>query len=162
TYNGNTSFSSSSASLTENVSYTTTTKIRTSGNPTLYGNSLLFSATVRRTGTLLSPGGTATFYIDGVAQTPVPVLGGPATFSPASHLSVGKHTIKAVYNGDDPSHAYRSSSSYLIQTISALFSRLKATFSAPFGIHPGEPLSVTLKALNSLGGIATNFTGSGT
>src|SRR5205823_2258268 len=84
TYNGNTSFSGSSASLTENVSYTTTTTIKTSGNPTLFGNPLTFTATVKRTGTVVSPGGTVTFYIDGVAQTPAPVIGGLATFSPTA------------------------------------------------------------------------------
>jgi autotransporter-associated beta strand protein len=164
TYNGNGAFTGSSASLTQNVSYATRTTVTTTGNPTLYGNTPMFTARVSAVSAPagLTPQGTVTFYIDGVAQTPVQLIGGLATFSPSALLSVGKHAIKAVYNGDDPGHGYRTSAGSLTQTISALFAKLKATFSAPFGIHPGEVFSITLKALNSLGGVATNFTGSGT
>ena len=165
-YNGSSSFSSSSAALTQTVSNYTRTTLTTSHNPTPLGQTVTFTAKVfpvSSIGTRLSgiPGGTVTFYIGGVAQTPVSLVNGVATFSTSS-LGLGKTAIKTVYNGDDPGNGYRrSTSATLTQIISTPFAKLKATVSAPSGLHPGDLFSLTLNALLSNGTLASSFTGSG-
>jgi hypothetical protein len=84
----------------------TSTQLISSLDPALAGKTVTFTAIVSPTAgsSAGTPTGTVTFSIDGVAQAPVmlvPTSGGhgQATFSTAS-LSIGTHTISAVYNGD--------------------------------------------------------------
>jgi hypothetical protein len=83
----------------------TSTRLVSSLNPAQAGQAVTFTAIVTPTaGTSAgTPTGTVTFSIDGVAQAPVMLaaVGGQdeATFSTAS-LSIGTHTISAVYNGN--------------------------------------------------------------
>jgi hypothetical protein len=102
-YGGDASFATSnSAVLTQTVSQdSTTTKVSSSANPSVYGQAVTFTATV----TAVSPGsgtptGSVEFY-DGSADLGPGTLGstGTATFT-TSTLSVGTHAITGVYSGD--------------------------------------------------------------
>src|SRR5207302_1388132 len=79
----------------------TSSALVSSVNPSVYGQSVTFTDTV----SAVAPGagtptGTVQFVIDGVnSGSPVSLTGNTATLSTSS-LSVGPHTIKAVYSGD--------------------------------------------------------------
>ena len=95
----------------------TTTAVTSSLNPSTLGKSVTFKAVVANpaTGT---PTGTVTFTVDGQAEAPsaLAVVSGvdQATFSTGT-LTVGPHTITAVYSGDT---AFATSTSApLTQTI---------------------------------------------
>jgi len=102
TYNGDASFSgSTSSAISQNVSQgTTTTVVGTSGTPSAYGSSVTFTATVAEVFGSGTPTGTVTF-IDGVTTLGSGTLngGGVATFLTTT-LTLGSHSISAVYNGD--------------------------------------------------------------
>ena len=68
-----------------------------SANPAQVGQMVTFTATV--TGSAGTPTGTVTFIIDGMAVANVPLLNGQASFQTSS-LTVGQHTIEAIYSGD--------------------------------------------------------------
>jgi hypothetical protein len=78
---------------------TTTTKLSSSANPALFGQSLSFAATVSP----IPDGGTVQFSIDGNALgSPVSVdtSTGKASSSVIASLLPGMHTIGAAYSGD--------------------------------------------------------------
>ena len=78
---------------------TTTTAVASSANPSVFGQSVTFTATVTPQGSG-TPTGTAVFY-DGttILCNAVALLSSQATCTPAS-LAVGTHSITAVYSGD--------------------------------------------------------------
>jgi hypothetical protein len=92
---------SRSAALTQTVNQdTTATKLTSSKNPSIYGQSVTFTATV----TASAPGsgtptGTVTFSDGTTVLATMSLSGGTASFSTAT-LSVGTHSITAVYHGD--------------------------------------------------------------
>jgi hypothetical protein len=77
----------------------TSTTISVNPTPTVFGQATTFSATVTQpAGYSVTPVGTVTFTIDGVAQKPAPLdVTGVATFSTAG-LAVGTHKATAAYN----------------------------------------------------------------
>ncbi|MGV8977832.1 MAG: Ig-like domain repeat protein [Cellulomonas sp.] len=95
-YGGDTVFQASSTSLTQVVDLAvSSTSIASSLNPSASGVLVTFTATV-------SPAtatGTVTFWVDGVAGTPVPVVAGAASFATTT-LAVGGHVVYASYGGD--------------------------------------------------------------
>jgi Big-like domain-containing protein len=98
TYNGDsTNAASTSGTLDELVNpASTSTAVASSLNPSHFGDSVMFTATV--TGGV-GPTGTVTFK-DGVTTLgPGTLSGGSATFTTTA-LSVGGHSITATYNGD--------------------------------------------------------------
>jgi len=104
TYSGDTNFNTStSAGVTHTVNMAaTTTTVSSSANPSVFGQSVTFTATVAPvapgTGT---PTGTVQFVVDGANfGTPVALAGGMATSTATSSLSVGSHTVSATYSGD--------------------------------------------------------------
>jgi hypothetical protein len=100
TYNGDTTFVGSSASLTQNETSSTTTTLVSSVNPSAVGQAVTFTATV--TGSAGTPTGTVTFkdgatvLANAVALSP----GGVATLT-TSALVGGVHNLTATYNGDN-------------------------------------------------------------
>ena len=117
-YGGDTNFvTSTSAVLTQTVNQdATTTKVTSSANPSVYGQSVTFTATV----TAAAPGsgtptGTVDFY-DGTTALGTGTLGstGTATFT-TSAFAVGTNAITAVYSGD--ANFTTSTSSTLNQTV---------------------------------------------
>lgn len=102
TYNGDTNYNSSaSGNLNQTVgNANTTTTLIASVNPTVFGQTVTFTATVAivppGTGT---PSGTVTFK-DGTTVIGTSALsGGQATFGTVS-LAVGSHSITGTYDGD--------------------------------------------------------------
>ena len=110
-YGGNSNYATSTSSATTQVVNTasTTTGLASSANPSLPGSSVTFTATVTSGAT-----GTVTFY-DGVTSLGTGTISGTtATFS-TSGLSVGSHSITAVYGGN--SNYATSTSSVLSQAV---------------------------------------------
>lgn len=79
---------------------TTTTTVTSSANPSSFGQALNFTATVATVfPSSVIPTGSVQFRVDGgVPSAPVPLdASGQATFSPATGLGVGNHSIGVVY-----------------------------------------------------------------
>jgi hypothetical protein len=78
-----------------------TTTVTSSRNPSTYGQSVTFTATVRPATGLGVPTGTVQFRIDGVAVGGFRTLNasGIVTYTPNT-LSAGTHTVTATYTGD--------------------------------------------------------------
>src|SRR5207248_7907153 len=104
-YQGDGNFASSSGMLNQSVTNpgaTTTTSVASSVNPSTFGQSVTFTATVSHNapGT---PNGTVSFYDGGasIGQGAVSTTSGvsTATFS-TPNLAVGTHTLTATYSGD--------------------------------------------------------------
>jgi hypothetical protein len=93
----------------------TTTRLSSSINPSVYGQSVTFTATVSTSVSgLPDPTGTVEFY-DGASELGTGTLsGGVASFSTTA-LAVGTHSITAVYHGDTDDQT--STSSALTQTV---------------------------------------------
>jgi hypothetical protein len=85
-----------SFNLTNNKGNTTTT-VTSSKNPSFFGQSVTFTATV--SAAPATPTGTVTFLDTGNPIGTVSLSGGVATFT-TSTLAIGNHTITASYNGD--------------------------------------------------------------
>ena len=108
-YRGDTNFAASTSSgwmQTVNGTSTTATitNVSSSANPSVFGQSVLFTATITAGGGSGTPTGTVQFVIDGRSiGSPVSVSGSggvsTASFSTGS-LAVGTHTITASYSGD--------------------------------------------------------------
>jgi len=100
TYSGDATFLvSKSAILTETVNkYATTATVASNANPSSYGQSVTFTATVSSSsgGT---PTGTVTFRNGGAILGTQTLSGDVATFT-TSALIAGTHSITATYNGD--------------------------------------------------------------
>ncbi len=124
-------FEVSDGSLTDSENITisvtelsaTTTAITSSANPSVWGQSVTFTATVSGTGAT----GTVTFKDGGTTLSNATLTSGTATYS-TSTLSVGSHTITAIYSGD--THFAGSASSSLAQTITQAGSTTTITSSA--------------------------------
>ena len=86
------------------------TSVRSSSNPSTYGSSVTFTATV----TPSSATGTVTFYDNGGQIGTGSLSGGSATFS-TSTLAVGSHPITASYGGSGNYNG--STSTTLTQTV---------------------------------------------
>ncbi|MFF3818320.1 beta strand repeat-containing protein, partial [Streptomyces bluensis] len=100
-YSGDTNFTSSTGTAVQAVvKASTTTTVTSSPDPSTFGQTVTITATVAPvppgTGT---PTGTVTFFIAGGPTLTAPLVGGTATVT-TNTLSVGTHTITAVYNGD--------------------------------------------------------------
>ena len=110
-YGGDSNYATSTSSAisqTVNASSTTTT-LTSSANPSTYGDSVTFTATV-----IAGATGTVTF-MDGSSTLGTATLSnGTTTFSTTS-LAVGSHSITAVYSGD--SNYPGSTSSAVSQTV---------------------------------------------
>ncbi|MFI5165653.1 MAG: beta strand repeat-containing protein [Thermoanaerobaculales bacterium] len=103
TYSGDTDDSGSTApALTQVVNKaSTTTALTSSLNPTVFGQSVTFTATVA----VVAPGsgtptGTVTFVIDGISQAPVTLNASAQATLSISSLAVGSHSLTATYSGD--------------------------------------------------------------
>jgi hypothetical protein len=124
---------------------TTTTTIKTSKTPTAVGESVIFTATV--TSPVGTPTGTVTFN-DGATTLGTGTLNpsGEATFTTSS-LSVGSHSITAVYGGDG---------NFLTSTSSALTQAVNKSSQAALTLNAGSPLTYnTTETLTTSGGSGT-------
>jgi hypothetical protein len=112
-YGGDTNFIASvSAILTQTVKPATTTTLSSSLNPSSYGQTVTFTATVSATSG--TPTGAVTFKDGSTVLGTGTVTSGKATFTTTT-LSAKIHSITAVYSGD--STFAGSTSSILSQTV---------------------------------------------
>lgn len=111
TYDGDTNYAgSTSAPLTQTVDVaTSTTTLTSSANPSTYGQSVTFTATVPAGAT-----GTVTFKDGSATLGTATVSSGTATFTTSS-LSAGSRSITATYGGD--ANYASSTSAVLVQTV---------------------------------------------
>ena len=130
TFSG-TAYNKSTGSLDPSLGTATTTKVSSSLNPSTYGASVTFTATVTVTngGAAVPAGNTVQFSIDGTNfGSPVSVVsGGTATSQSTSSLSVGTHTIVATYSGGSIS----GSGTYISSTNAALYPFTQTVNMAP-------------------------------
>ncbi len=104
TYLGSTTFFSSSGNITPSdqnvIKADTTTSVTQDSVTTVYGQQVIFTATIGVTAPGSgSPGGTANFVIDGTTTVNRPVANGVATLT-TSTLGIGFHTIHVDYLGE--------------------------------------------------------------
>ena len=150
TYNGNGSFLTSDASLTQAVDQdSTTVNVSSSSSPSLYGQSVTFTATV----TANSPGagtptGTVIFYNGATAIGTGTLSGGKSTLK-TSALPTGSDAITAMYDGD--ANFTTSTSAVLAQTVNQDATTTKLTSSATPSIY-GQPVVFTATVTRQLTG----------
>jgi hypothetical protein len=94
----------------------TTTTLAASPSTVVAGQSISLTATVRPTGTTSSPTGTVTFQDGSTALGSTPLAAGSGALA-VSSLSVGTHSLTAIYGGDTANLA--STSSAVTVTITA-------------------------------------------
>ena len=112
-YGGDTNFSGSSGSVLQTVNTaTTTTTVTSSSNPSLFGQSVTFTATVAASG--FDSGGTVTFSDGSTALGTAGLSSGQATLSSVFN-TVATHTITASYGGD--TNFSGSTSGNFLQTV---------------------------------------------
>src|SRR5262249_8223353 len=102
TYNGDSNFfGSASPALSQTVNKADTViTFSSSVDPSVFGEPVTFTAAVSAvTPGAGTPTGVIIFLMDGVAQSPVSMSDGPASFTTAA-LSVGDHEISMDYSGD--------------------------------------------------------------
>ncbi len=150
-----------------NVSSASTTTTLTSSHPSgaEYGVPVTFTATVTSAVSspvpnTQSPEGTVSFYdgatLLGTANlTPSGFVTATATFT-VTNLSVGSHTIVAVYNGDGAPPNYTGSSNFLIQTISKATTTTVLS-SSPNPSNYGQSVTLTATVSASSGGTPTGI-----
>jgi hypothetical protein len=113
-YGGNSKFLGSTSNTVKQVvgKATTKTKLVSSANPSSFGQSVTFTASVTPefSGT---PSGTVTFMDGATTLKTVTLSGGTAKFT-TSTLASGTHNIKATYNGNTQ---FTASSAALTQTV---------------------------------------------
>ena len=99
-YSGATGYQPSQGTLSQVVNKaSTTTGVISSLSPSTYGQAVSFTATV--TASSGTPTGTVQFKIDGSNfGSPVTLASGSATSGSTTTLTVGTHTVTAVYSGD--------------------------------------------------------------
>jgi hypothetical protein len=129
------------------IPYPTTTTVVTSLSPSVYDQSVTFTATVvvtNSTSTSTTPDGTVTFY-DGTTKMGTGALsGGLATYS-TSALAVGAHTIIASYGGSETGLGFEASSGTVQQVVNQDVTTLTLT-GAPNPSVLGQPVTFTATA----------------
>jgi len=152
-YSGDASFvSSTSPSLEQVVEEApltqTATAVSSSKNPSVYGETVTFTATVTAEGT--TPTGTVEFR-DGATVLGAAVVDGTGKATlPAGNLSVGDHPITAVFTGDDPFAG--STSTVLTQKVDPAPTAVALTSSAnPSTL--GQPVTITATVTSGVQGV---------
>jgi len=146
TYSGDTDHAGSASSppLIQVVDETTATTLTSSANPSLFGQSVTFTATVAATGGGgVAPDGTVTFMDGAAALGTAPVNAGVATFNTAT-LAVGLHPITAVYGGDAAKGINPSTSAVLSQDVQAVTTATVASSLNPSNFGQAVTFTATI------------------
>ncbi|MGC8641029.1 MAG: beta strand repeat-containing protein [Isosphaeraceae bacterium] len=157
-YAGSPDFTGSTSSVfTQTVNQASTTTLSSSTNPSIYGQSVTFTATVSAATGTGTPTGTVTFK-DGTTTLGTGTLDstGTATFSTSTTtpLSLGTHSITAVYGGD--STFATSTSTALSQTVNQASTTTSLTSSAnPGAVGQTVTFTATVAAVSQGGGTPT-------
>ena len=100
-YSGDTNFSGSlSGAITQVVTPGTTSVVLTSDGPSVYGNPVVFTATVAVTSGIGTPTGTVEFFDGATSLGTANLVGGTTASFSTAVLGAGSHTIDAVFSGD--------------------------------------------------------------
>lgn len=154
-FNGNAEFLTSTSPLVNEVinkAPTTTTITSSNPNPSVFGEVVSFYVNVSST-TNISRSGTVSFFDGSTLLGSSPVLTGLAIFSTAN-LSVGNHTIEAVYNGDS-NFATSTSSPPLVQTVNQINITVTTVTSLTSNLNPsnyGDPVTFDVSITPIAGG----------
>jgi hypothetical protein len=155
-YGGDANFNSSaSATITQTVNgnTSTTTTVSSSLNPSVFGQSVTFTATITPISGSGTPTGTATFLDGGASIASGTLSSGSATFSTSS-LSVAMHTITVSYSGD--SNFANSTSSAITQTVNKANSSTAVSSSVdPSVFGQSVTFTATVSPLSPATGTAT-------
>lgn len=132
--------SSTSAALNQKVFASTTTTVTSSLDPSIFGQSVTFTATVAGS----SPTGTIQF-LDGATSlgSPVTLTGGAAALATPA-LAIGTHSITAVYSGDTSNAT--STSAILSEVVSPATTVPLVTPPAPISIPATQATGATTSA----------------
>ena len=125
----------------------TTSALTSNANPSLYGQSVTFTATVSAAGTQTVPTGTVTFK-DGTTVLGTSTLAGGIASLTTSTLGGGKRSVTAVYGGD--SNFVVSASPVLTQTVNPA-STTTTVAAAPSASQYFQPVVLTA-TVNSVTG----------
>ncbi|WP_316782051.1 beta strand repeat-containing protein, partial [Streptomyces sasae] len=143
-YGGSGSYNGSTSSAdTQTVNKAnTTTAVSSSPNPSVFGQSVNLTATVAVVAPGGGvPGGTVTFFIGGIPQTPaVPLNGSGVATLPISTLSVGTRSVRASYNGGA---GYNTSTSPTISQVVSKANTSTTLVSAPNPSMSGQSVTLT-------------------
>jgi hypothetical protein len=123
----------------------TTTTLTSLLNPSAYGQSVSFRATVSSQSGA-SPTGTATFSDGGSTLGTVSLVNGSASLS-VSTFAIGSHSISASYSGDS---SFSQSSSSLTQTVNPAATTTAATV-APNPSVFGQSVAITTTVTSGAG-----------
>jgi hypothetical protein len=150
-YGGTNNFASQSTTVSQTVKSvgktTTQTTLGSSANPSAFGESVTFTATVSSgDGT---PTGFVTFIVAGVSHTKA-LVSGQATYT-TSALGAGNHTITANYSGDTN---FATSHASLTQTVNGtgVVTHLSATIVLVNGAY-----NLTVDALDAAGAVVKTY-----
>lgn len=149
-YQGSANFSGSTSPAVRHTvtKASTTTGVTSSKNPSGFGESVTFTATVTAVapggGT---PGGSIQFRIDGNnADGPVPLNNGSATLT-TSTLTPGSHSVEAVYGG---ATGYNGSTGTLTQQVGLIPTSTTLTTSPSSSVF-GQNVTLTAQVTSSAG-----------
>ncbi len=161
TYSGASGFAGSNSSTLNQVvnspaPVSTTTALASSVNPSVFGQSVTFTATVTAAAGNAS-GGTVTFFENNVQiGNPVSLASQQAAFT-ISNLAIGTQSITATYSG--AAGFTGSTSSGLSQVVNPVSAQTFSFSSIPTSATAGSPISFTLTAKGQNGSTATGYTG---
>ena len=154
-YGGDTNNTTATSPVLKQVvqTNTTTATVASSENPSYYGDAVTLTATL--VGSYGTPTGTITF-VDATTSTTLgtaTLTAGSATYTASassaavSTLSVGAHTIQAIYAGDGTNAAVTGS---LTQTVNTNTTTLSVVSSSP-SIYVGKSVTFTVTAVGASG-----------
>jgi hypothetical protein len=152
-YGGDGNFTTSTSAILSQtvnpvVNGSTTTTLTSSANPSVFGQSVTFTATVNGSGG--TPTGTVVF-MNGSATLATKTLSGGTTTFTTSSLTVGSYNLTAVYSGD--STFAGSTSNLLAQTVGKASTTDQLTVSpSPATSGQTVTLTATLAAVAPGGG----------
>lgn len=131
---------------------TSTTLTASPVTPTVFGQSVTFTANVSATAPAVgAPTGSVVFTIDGVAQPPLALVNGSVSFS-LSTLSVGAHSIQANYGGVTAFNASNTSLAHTVNKASTTSVLASNANPSPDGL---VTITATVAAVAPGGGIPT-------
>jgi hypothetical protein len=159
-YAGNANFTGSTGPLNTNPQVVnlalSTTVVATSSNPSTFGQSVTFTATVAAVDFAVStPGGTVTFKDGANTLGTGSLVSGQASL-PVSSLSVGTHSITATYGGDTTFQP--STSSAIIQVVIATGNTTSTTLAINGGSHDPVYFGYS-KGVRQMANFVVNVTG---
>jgi len=129
-YGGDGNFNGSTSALTQVVKTNTTTALASNLNPSVFGQSVTFRATVSAGAT-----GTVSFFNGATLLGSTALSAGSAAIS-TSTLAGGSHSITATYNGDSTHNA--STSTSLSQTVN----KASTTTTLVSDLNPASPSDI--------------------